>query len=224
MDYFSYQFAGREESCLRAGGLRCARRIIFVPPLFDEMNRLRRTLVAAMRALLLQGIASAMPDLPGCNESAAPLSEQSLAAWRGAIAAAAQAFDATHIFSVRGGCLIDDAADLPVMRLAPAAGELILKIMIRTRIAGDREAGIITRADGLERDIQNGPVVLGGQRIGAALWHELPRAIPADLPGRVHHFEPAGGKSWALWLRSEPVYDPEIAAALAGEISRWSAQ
>lgn len=176
-----------------------------------------------MRALARQDIASILPDLPGCGESRAPLAGQSLSIWRGAIAAAAQEFGATHIFSVRGGCLIDDAARLPIMRLAPALGASILKAMVRARISGDKDAGIMTRAEGLERDVENGPILLAGHPIGAALWHDLSRALPADLPGLVHDFRPGGDKSWALWLRAEPQYDAEIAAMLADEIARWSA-
>lgn len=223
MDHITYQFSGCSEYCLRAGNPLSPRRILFVPPLFDEMNRLRRTWVQAMRALTARNIASALPDLPGCNESDAVLSEQDLTAWRGAITAAADSFAATHLFSVRGGCLIDDAAHLPVMRLAPVAGASILKAMIRTRIAGDKEAGMISSAESLERDVQNRPILLAGHSIGAALWHDLLDAVPADLFGRGYEFIPDGDKSWALWRRAEPQYDPEIASALAHEIDCWSA-
>ena len=38
--------------------------ILFVPPLFEEANRTRRTLVLAMRALAADGFATLLPDLP----------------------------------------------------------------------------------------------------------------------------------------------------------------
>src|SRR3546814_4854209 len=51
--------------------------VLFVPPLFEEANRTRRTLVLAMRALAAQGFAALLPDLPGQNESLVPLIERS---------------------------------------------------------------------------------------------------------------------------------------------------
>src|SRR3546814_7955467 len=47
--------------------------VLFVPPLFEEANRTRRTLVLAMRALAAQGFAALLPDLPGPNASLVPL-------------------------------------------------------------------------------------------------------------------------------------------------------
>src|SRR3546814_16734741 len=47
--------------------------IVIVPPLFEEANRTRRTLVLAMRALAADGFAAVLPDLPGPNESLRPI-------------------------------------------------------------------------------------------------------------------------------------------------------
>jgi hypothetical protein len=226
--HLSYNIAGRAEQYLAFGdsdssGDRKGQRILFVPPLFDEMNRVRRTWVQAMRLLEGRGIASALPDLPGCNESSAPMARQSLSTWREAVTAAAAAFSATHIFSVRGGCLIDDAAHLPVMRLAPVKGSSILKAMIRARIAGDKEAGIITSADSLAMAVQQAPVELAGHRIGMQLWQDLDNAVPPDLIHDAYDIMPNSGKSWALWLRAEPQYDADIAAELAQVIDSVSA-
>ena len=91
--HLSYHFDGRAEQLLTIGSGDPA--ILFVPPLFDEMNRMRRTLVLAMHALAERDIASTLMDLPGANESLAPLEEQSLTRWREAVAAAA---DAAGIF------------------------------------------------------------------------------------------------------------------------------
>jgi hypothetical protein len=46
------------EACLRLGPEDAAARVLFIPPLFEEANRMRRTLVMAMRALAARGIAS----------------------------------------------------------------------------------------------------------------------------------------------------------------------
>ena len=52
--------------------------VVNVPPLFEEANRTRRTLVLAMRALAADGFAAVLPDLPGQNESLVPLADVDL--------------------------------------------------------------------------------------------------------------------------------------------------
>jgi hypothetical protein len=44
-------------------------RLLIVPALFDEGNRMRRLTVEVMRRLAASGIASVLPDLPGLQES-----------------------------------------------------------------------------------------------------------------------------------------------------------
>ncbi len=110
MRHSGYVFARAEEYCLMAGDANASRRILIVPPLFDEMNRMRRVLVSAMRELADLGVCSILPDLPGCNESMARLVDQDLDKWRGAIAAVAEQLGATHIASIRGGVLIDNGS------------------------------------------------------------------------------------------------------------------
>src|SRR3546814_6195196 len=60
--------------------------IVIVLPLFEEANRTRRTLVLAMRALAADGFAAVLPDLPGQNESLAPLADVDLERWQDALA------------------------------------------------------------------------------------------------------------------------------------------
>src|SRR3546814_309386 len=60
--------------------------VLIVPPLFEEANRTRRTLVLAMRALAAEGLSALLPDLPGQNESPIPLVEADLTRWRVALA------------------------------------------------------------------------------------------------------------------------------------------
>src|SRR5690606_13943847 len=72
-------------------------RVLIIPALFDEANRLRRFTVELMRRLDSAGIDSALPDLPGTNESLQPLDAQTGDGWRAATAAAAAHFAATHV-------------------------------------------------------------------------------------------------------------------------------
>ena len=88
--------------------------IVFVPPLFEEANRTRRTLVLAMRALVADGFAALLPDLPGQNESLVALANVDLDQWQDALAAVTAAIDGPAIVaSVRGGALIDHHAKPP---------------------------------------------------------------------------------------------------------------
>jgi len=194
-------------------------RLLIIQPLFDEMNRTRHTLAQAMRSMAGRDIASAVPDLPGLNESEAPLEAQSLSIWKNAITAAAAEYGATHILSIRGGCLIDDIG-LPVMRLAPVKGASLLKKMIRTRIAGDKEAGTATSEEGLTSRARLQNVELAGNIISPILWNELEKAEPADSE-MAQEVKSADISGSALWLRAEPQYDADMAAGLAKAVYNW---
>ena len=51
-------------------------RLLVIPALFDEGTKLRRLTVEVQRRLDGAGIDSFLPDLPGTNESRAPLKAQ----------------------------------------------------------------------------------------------------------------------------------------------------
>jgi hypothetical protein len=218
-EYPTYHFAGRDEYCLSLGS-GADRRILIVPPLFDEMNRMRHVLVSAMRNLAERGVGSMLIDLPGCNESNAQLAKQDLESWRGAVAACAAQLGATHSASLRGGALIDGVAHIPHWRLAAAKGASLLKIMVRTRIAGEKEAGrVLTEAALLA---EPGPTELAGNMLGPTMIAQLGSAEPLavrNLTQRTLGTEVAGSP---LWLRAEPQDDPAFAAAIAEDLDRWS--
>src|SRR6187402_1408447 len=106
------------------------RRLLVLPTLFDEANKLRHFTVEVMRRLDVAGIDAFLPDLPGCNESLAPLERQTLAGWRQSAEAAAGHFGTTHVLSVRGGALCEPDT-LPVVRYAPVTGEALLRGLLR---------------------------------------------------------------------------------------------
>ncbi len=227
MQHLHYLYSGSQEYTIGFGPVDTARSLLIIPPLFDEMNRMRRVLVSAMRDLALRGVASVMPDLPGCNESLSPLVDQDLECWRGAIVAAAQAFGATHIVSVRGGSLIDDGpGTLPHWRLAPVNGGSLLKTMLRTRMAGDKEAGIASSMDSLLEKGRREPTELAGNIISPAMLASLEAGEPAELNELTIATLGSDGDSIngsALWLRAEPQDDAAMAASLAEHLDRWSA-
>jgi hypothetical protein len=221
-DYSTYDYQGRPEFRLTFGDPAAQRRILIIPPLFDEMNRMRRVLVSAARMLADRGLFMVLPDLPGTNESLAPLSKQTLAGWRAALVAASADLGITHIASVRGGALIDDALpNRPVWRLAPAKGNSLLKTMLRARIAADKENAISISSEALLAEGKAQGLELAGNHLGAALITELETAVPTD--SEQVKLADLGDSGSALWLRAEPQDDPEMAAAMAEALDRWSA-
>lgn len=192
-------------------------RLMVVPPLFDEANKLRRQLAEVMRRLDQAGIDSFLPDLPGTNESPRPLRDQTLPGWRGAIAAAADHFRATHFLSVRAGG-ITVPPSMPGWRYAPIGGASVLRTLLRARIIAEREAGRqetlaelteLGRASGLE---------LAGHAIGPVLFRELEAAHLPDNGRQADIDQQTIGGS-GLWLRAEPGFDPAQADALAAFVA-----
>lgn len=224
--FLTYNSQGHAENCVAIGNPDALRKILIIPPLFDEMNRIRRVIVSAMQILSDRNILSFLPDLPGTNESLTPLKTQDLASWRAAISDITAQFGITHIASIRGGALIDDGpSTLPHWRLAPAKGASLLKIMLRTRIAGDKEAGKTTTIENLMAIGRHDPTELSGHIIGPAMLASLESAEPAALDALCgvaigHDSDNVEGS--ALWLRAEPQDDPVMSRSIADNLDRWS--
>jgi pimeloyl-ACP methyl ester carboxylesterase len=207
--YESYQAAGASEWRMRIGP-EGGRQILFVPPMFEEMNRTRALVAAVMRLLAGSGHDCILPDLPGSGESARALEEVGWADWREAIASAAVPHAAT--VAIRGGCLLDDAAaPACAWRLAPADGASLV------------------------RDLERSGLVAGGGSAGyapsGALIDALRAATPAPLP-RLRVVRLASDRGEAdlkldgppLWRRSEPQNSLELARAIACDIETWLQQ
>ena len=187
-----------------------ATRLLIVPALFDEGNKLRHFTVEVMRALEAEGLDSMLPDLPGTNESPADLSHQSLETWQEAMGAAARDFSATYVLAIRGGGLCAPSG-LPVLRYAPVSGEAILRGIIRARIITDREAGEeVTREELLALGAKDG-LTLAGYELGPTMLAGLSEAQAGDSDISQTAL---GGPG--LWLRAEPSHDAAQAVKLAG--------
>lgn len=188
-------------------------RLLVVPALFDEANRLRRLTVEVMRRLDAAGIDALLIDLPGCNESLTPLEAQTVDSWREAVRTAAGHFGATHVLGLRGGALLLPD-DLPGWRYAPVNGANLLRQMLRARIVASREAGLTeTQESLLESGRENG-LDLAGHRLGGAMLSQLQSAKPALVPGHGDIGQDMVGGG-GLWLRAEPSEDRTQADALA---------
>jgi len=192
-------------------------RLLVIPPLFDEHNKMRRQLIEIMRRLHLSGIDSVMPDLPGCNESRERLSAQSLESWRAALKAAATHFKPTRFLSVRAGALLVPVG-LPGWDYAPATGRQVLRGMVRARMIASKEGGREEASDDLMAQGRSTGLILAGWDLGATMFRQLETAEPAESPTRGTIDQAmVGGKP--LWLRAEPDEDPEQADAIAAIIA-----
>jgi hypothetical protein len=190
-------------------------RLLVLPAWFDEANKLRRQTVEVMRRLELSGIDSFLPDLPGCNESEAPLEEQTLESWCAAAAAAAAHFAATHVLSVRAGALVAPAG-LPGWRYAPIGGRQALRAMLRARTIASKERGHAERTEDLQAIGRREGIELAGWPIGAAMFARLEMADPAS---ELIEIQQSALDGPALWLRAEPDEHPQQADALAAIVA-----
>lgn len=206
--------AGPDEYALcldREGGAR----LLVIPALFDEGNRLRHFTVEVMRRLGAKGIGSVLPDLPGINESLAPLADQALDGWRADIAAAADHFQATRFLTIRGGALLAHDG-MAAIAYAPVAGAAQLRALLRAQAIADREAGQPTTREALlERGLREG-VTLAGYDLGPAMLEQMQRAEPSRADAVIEQTEIGGA---GLWLRAEPAHDPAQADALAARVA-----
>lgn len=195
-----------------------AHRVLIFPALFDEANKLRRFTLSFMRALDEAGIDSALPDLPGCNESLAPLAAQTISDWQRCAEQAAQRFQATHCLAIRGGALLAPS-DRPGWRYGLLDGPKLLSGLLRAQTIAAREAGLNeTRETLIERGRERG-LTLGGWTLGASLLKELETATLTPSP-QIEEIEQAQLDGGGLWLRAEPGEDPQQAATLAHIIAK----
>ncbi|HEX9946341.1 MAG TPA: hypothetical protein VGA98_02265 [Allosphingosinicella sp.] len=204
LHYSRYRVGDRDEWMMRIGS---GPALLFLPPLFEEMNRTRALLAAVMRILAGEGYGCFLPDLPGTGESERALEEVSWQDWLAAAAAAAEACGPIAAVSLRGGALLDE----PVRRrwrFAPATGASLARDLAR--------AGLMTEGGG------------GGYAPSAALLAALGSAEPVT-GADVRTVRLATDRAEAdlkldgppLWRRAEPQTSSELTEAIASDISRW---
>ena len=193
-----------------------ARRLLIVPALFDEANRMRRLCVEVMRRLDGAGIDSLLPDLPGWGDSLADPAAQTIADWRRAMADLATDFGASAVLSIRGGALIAPPA-LPGWRLSPATGARLLRQLLRAEVVAAREAGRNESVDALLARGKDQGIAIGGHGFSADMVAELLAAVPEPGPQAEIAQDMLGGGP--LWLRAEPGFDGGQADALAAIVA-----
>ena len=214
LEYIKWQWAEGTATALAVNRGR-AHRLLLVPALFDEGNKLRRFSVEVMRRLDAAGVDCWLPDLPGCGESLAPLAAQTPSTWRAAMTAAAEQFAATHVLAIRGGALVAPA--LPGWALAPVKGASVLRQMLRARVLAAREAGREESSEALLAEGMASGLELAGYALGSEFiteFQNLEMINSSDF--EVVEQARLGGPG--LWLRAEPGEDPAQADALAALI------
>jgi pimeloyl-ACP methyl ester carboxylesterase len=201
LHYSRYRVGDHDEWMMRIGS---GPALLFLPPLFEEMNRTRALLATTMRALAVRGFECRLPDLPGTGESERALADIAWQDWREAAASAAGG--AVACVSLRGGVLLDEAAPLR-WRFAPATGASLARDLAR--------AGLMTEGS-------------GGYAPSESLLAELAKAEPAT-DGRIRTLRLSTDRGEAdhkldgppLWRRAEPRNSSELAEAMASDISQW---
>jgi len=192
-------------------------RILILPALFDEANKLRRFTIQTMRVLDESGIDTFLPDLPGCNESLVSLADHTLEGWRKSAKAAADAFHATHVLAVRGGAMI--APDtIPGWQYAPLGGAKLLRGMMRAQTIAAREAGQETNSEQLMAQGREAGLTLAGWNIGPGMLRELESAATtkSEYQKVIEQKDISGA---GLWLRAEPDEDQRASEALAAIVA-----
>jgi alpha-beta hydrolase superfamily lysophospholipase len=188
--------------------------ILFVPPLFEEMNRTRALIAAAMRWLAKRGHGCWLVDLSGTGESERALGEVGWDDWRHDVTSAAahiaEKARKPLIASLRGGALVDDGAEARGWwRLAPVDGAAVTRDMVRSGLAGGVEWAGYEPSPGLREALEAAaPAAVRSMRT-LRLASDRGEA-DAKIEGP------------ALWRRSEPGNSAILADALAADLHRWS--
>lgn len=225
-----YSFSGNGEQYLHFGR-KHPRQILLIPPFFEEMNRTRWLLLAAMRTLDEARIGTILPDLPGQNESLVPDSGISIAMWGAALErlAAQSGVIIDMVAAFRSGAILDDAVDCARRwRMAPEDGPNLLRQLIRTRLAADREAGLSTSKALLLAQARHECIELAGVEMPPALIQELENAtLPVHDDVRTVRLEGSAAPADAylsgkpLWRQSEPEEDHWLAQQIAADMAGW---
>jgi hypothetical protein len=204
-----YLAGGRGEWLMRVGP-DDGRPILFVPPLFEEMNRTRALLARVMRLLAAKGYRCILPDLPGTGESERDLAECDWADWLAAVReVAAPLGPDLLVASLRGGTLLDDVPARGRWRLSPVDGASLARDLARSGLAGGSgHGGYFARPELMDALARAVPVEPDrGRTVRLA---SDPRPAEAQIDGP------------ALWRRSEPASSADLAEAMVADLLGWS--
>ncbi len=193
--------------------------VLILQPLFEEANRMRRTLALMARALDDRGVGVAIPDFPGMGEH--PLAADKVAvsdietASKALCDALANHGRSILVASFRAACLFDTLPGASAnWRFAPEPGDRLARTLMRTETPEESNETLI---------------FVNGQLASRAFLDELSRLSLHD-PSRLRTLRLATDRAEAdrhveaspLWRHAEPGEDPALAELLAEDILQWA--
>jgi hypothetical protein len=192
--------------------------ILVLQPLFEEANRVRRTLVQVCRHLGDANIGVAVPDLPAMGEHELSAENVSLAQMTDCVEtlAATLTREGTPLISagLRAGCLFDKIPSAnAAWRFAPETGDRLVRTMMRTESPEDSDES---------------HAFVQGQKVSRAFLSELSAIGLAELP-KLRALRLATDRAPAdlhvdaspLWRHAEPGEDAALAKLLANDLIEW---
>ena len=165
--------------------------------------------------LAARGFGCWLPDLPGTGESLRPLATVTWDEWRHGVSEAADHISAVSghpplVASMRGGCLLDDAAEgVCHWRFAPVTGAALVRDMERAGLAGGVAWAGYTPSPALAAALAEATIAPAATIRTLRLLSDPQEAdAKVDAP--------------ALWRRSEPGTSLELTEALANDLADWA--
>ena len=210
------------------GQPRPTRWVLLVPPLFEELNKSRRTLSLLGRALAAQGFGCLLPDLYGTGDSEGEVCDADWAGWIEDISRAyawllEQGVERVDLLALRGGALLAwdwlavDATPVPQLILWHPFlnGRQLVQQLLRLRLAGGlmgRESAETT-ASLRARLAQEGSLEIAGYRLSAGLIASLEgSALGAPGPRRIAALD---------WYQVIAAADQPLPPAVAPLVQTW---
>jgi exosortase A-associated hydrolase 2 len=204
--------------------------VLHVPAFAEELNKSRRMVALAMRALSDAGYAVLQIDLEGCGDSSGEFSDTTWAQWRADVGAAASWLRERHggefwLWGLRAGCLLatEAAAAMPAVQglllwQPQSSGKQVLQQFLRLKMANQLQQGAGKGViEALRRDLDAGQCVeVAGYRLGPALARGLEAAtLDAPPPGAPGHR--------VVWLEVSSREPAVLLPASATPLARWRA-
>ncbi|WP_174292704.1 hypothetical protein [Sphingomonas bacterium] len=215
--------------------------VVLALPLFEEANRTRAFGCAVLRALAVHGIGGVLPDLPGQGDSLIPLETLSLLniqeGYEYVVSPFFERGRPAYGVGIRSGALLDSLGLLHGRwYLTPQGGPDLLRELRRIRHASvEQKLSDLWYFDPhLPEDVEDRPVELAGNLVSTALLTDLTVKEPwaAENGGPLRVVRLIGDTNAAdrhlpgsaLWRRTEPGCDTDLAQALAADIAAWIAR
>lgn len=205
--------------------------LLHVPPLFEEMNKTRRMVAVAARALAQRGFITLRIDLAGCGDSAGRLAGTGWDEWIDDIALGwhwlrTQTDAPATLWSLRGGALLASAAQARLDDVSRwllwqpvASGKTLLTQFLRLRVAADAfaiaDASARATTARLMQSLQAGDCV-------DVAGYALPPSIALSLAQCELAPPPPGTR--VDWLEVDGGESPSLAPASLARVDAWRAQ